>query len=121
MEAAAAAAGIENFSVRMMLVGAKKCCTDPLCPNSSFITGEEEKNCQIVNDKELKALVGPELEDDIDLLSYDVMAVCLLTFQKVTIDQFKKLKEDINNRQGHYKFDGNKMLLFCNLKEGIKA
>ena len=109
-------AGIENFSVKMMLVGATKSHSD----NVSFITGEEEINCQIVNDEELKSLVGPELEKDIDRLTHDVLAVCLLTFKKITIEQFKKLKEDINNRKGHYKFDRNKMLLFCDLKEGIK-
>ena len=109
-------AGIENFSVKMMLVGATECHSE----NVSFITGEEDINCQIVNEEELKGLVGPELEEDVDHLSHDVLAVCLLTFQKVTIDQFKKLKDDINNRKGHYKFDRNKMLLFCDLKEGIK-
>ena len=106
-------AGIEKFSVRMMLVGANVNNSEK---KVSFVSGEKEINCEIVNDKVLKDLVGPILEDDIDKLTNDVLAICLLTYQKVTVDQFKKLREDIGNKKGHYKFDGNKMLLFCNLE-----
>ena len=112
-------AGVENFSVRMIYVQAKT-KTNSNCNDLTFLTAGI-LNCKIVSTEELKSLVGSELENDVENLKEDVLAVCLLTFQKVTMLQFTKLKEDINSRKAHYKFDRTRMGMFCNLKEGIEA
>ena len=113
-------AGVENFSVRMIYVQAKT-KTNSNCNDLTFLTAEPILNCKIVSTEELKSLVGSELENDVENLKEDVLAVCLLTFRKVTMLQFTKLKEDINSRKAHYKFDRTRMGMFCNLKEGIEA
>ena len=104
----------EMFSVRMMVVWFDLSI-------GKFKTAEKNLDCEIVNDTELKNKVGSYLEKGVDDLSRDVLGVSLLTFQKVTKDQFRKLKEEINNEKGHFKISDDKILLFSDLKEGCKA
>ena len=63
--------------------------------------------------EELKGLVGSELENDVENLKEDVLAVCLLTFQKVNVTVYK-----IKRRHRKYiTMDRTRMGMFCNLKK----
>ena len=115
-------AGVENFSVELLLCEAKTCCSDHTCPNLTFLTGQAKLKCQIVSKNKLKNLIGPKFEEEFkNDEKGSFMAICLFRHQKITMTQYKRLKQDVKDKKAHYKINYSKMLLYSDLKEGIEA